>query len=267
MDDIEDIFVFPESEYELLSRDNNSRWKGVRNVLDKDSSDRWAETVGYWEVKVKYKKNENEQYQYQYFSFLGDALRYYDDHVVSFKGVGIKRTDLNLPEEWVIDSEAKSVPVRYRGCSISDDTSVVAMEENAGQFAPDYFTETETMNVKRRRVSQCSYDEASHTSTDQKERSIQVVEYVQPAKPRMEQTGQAQNSNDADAIIKRGQQVYAVLGEEGTPPSVQIEWLPGRVWDVKVKQDSSDGPLKTYEYDVSEFKTHCCLFVNETFLS
>ena len=42
------------------------------------------------------------------------------------------------------------MPVRYRGCSISDDTSVVAMEENAGQFAPDYFTETENRDHERK---------------------------------------------------------------------------------------------------------------------
>ena len=172
LDDIEDIFVFPESEYELLSRDKNSRWKGVRNVLDKGSSDRWAEAVGYFEVECKEDGNEH----YQYFSFLGDALRYYDNHIVSFKGVGIKRTDLNLPEEWVIDSEAKSLPVRCRAWSMKDDTCVVA-----GQFAPDVFSvsETMTMNVKRR-VSQCSSNGAPCAPTDreEEERRFQVVGYA-----------------------------------------------------------------------------------------
>lgn len=109
LDDIEDIFVFEESEYKLLSRDRRgetSTWKGVKNVLDLDCTDRWAATVGYWELKddIDGKKRA--------FPFLGDALRWYDDHIVSCKGANTKKADLNLPEEWTFDSDAKSPPVR-----------------------------------------------------------------------------------------------------------------------------------------------------------
>ncbi|KAK1747102.1 hypothetical protein QTG54_002446, partial [Skeletonema marinoi] len=116
LDDIEDIFVFPESEYDLLGREasGNFRWKGVRNVLINDSIDRYAKTVGYWVVN----RNEDKR-----FSFLGDALRCYDDLNVSYKGARVKKADLNLPEEWDIDSEGKYSPKRSSLQSVCNDAS------------------------------------------------------------------------------------------------------------------------------------------------
>jgi len=116
LDDIEDIFVFPESEYDLLGREASGtfRWKGVRNVLINDSIDRYAKTVGYWVVN----RNEDKR-----FSFLGDALRCYDDLIVSYKGAEVKKADLNLPEEWDIDSERKCPPGRSSFQSVYNDAS------------------------------------------------------------------------------------------------------------------------------------------------
>mmetsp|Transcript_21573 Transcript_21573/g.35272 ORF Transcript_21573/g.35272 Transcript_21573/m.35272 type:complete len:1185 (-) Transcript_21573:86-3640(-) len=115
LDDIEDIFVFPEEEYDLLGREASGtcRWKGVRNVLSKTSNDRYAQTVGYWVV---------EEFADTRFPSLGDALRFYDDLIVSRKGAKVKNEDLNLPEEWDIDSEERHPPNRSSFRSISNNT-------------------------------------------------------------------------------------------------------------------------------------------------
>ncbi len=115
LDDIEDIFVFPEGEYDLLGREarGTSRWKGVENVLLGKLNDRYAQTVGYWVLKGVANKR---------FSFLGDALRFYDDLIVSDKGTEVKKADLNLPDEWDIDSDGKYLPRRSSLRSLSNDT-------------------------------------------------------------------------------------------------------------------------------------------------
>lgn len=117
LDDIEDIFVFPKSEYDLLGREARgaSRWKGVENVLSEESNDRYAQTVGYWVVKGAANKR---------FPFLGDALRFYDDLIVSDKGAKVEKADLNLPEDWDIDSDGKYLPKRSSLRSLSNDSSL-----------------------------------------------------------------------------------------------------------------------------------------------
>ena len=92
-------------------------------------------------------------------------------------------------------------------------------------------------------------------------RSIRVVEYVPPAKPRHEQNEDTINSSEeceessaCNKIVKpgirRGENVYAVFRGGSTSTAAKTEWLPGRVWDVKVKHESPNGPVKTY--DISE---------------
>ncbi len=235
LDDVEDIFVFKECEYELLSRqgrEKTSGWKGVRNVLDKDSTDRWAKTVGYWEL-------EKEDGYQQPFPFLGDALRCYDDYIVRCRGADIKRADLNLPEEWVIDSEAKCPPVRCNVQLVNIDTSFLSCGEESAHCASVPAPAPEDTPKTTRRISQCSSDKVLFASTN---------EY--PTKRLFEQNGEAQNSDNA---IKRGDNVYVVSRGGNASSNTQLEWLPGRVWDVKVKHELSDSPVKTY--DVGEYET------------
>jgi hypothetical protein len=332
LDDIEDIFVFQESEYELLRRDailETSAWKGVRNVLDKGSADRWASTVGYWELEKNRDVNERP------FSYLGDALRCYDDHIVSCRGANIKKVDLNLPEEWVFDPEAKSPPVRSLIQSVKNDTGR-PKEESVAQSprndTSDGRPESVQISVakskvkvdaksvsipeqkacvireangvndddKKRRREPRAHDSArlasavklrqkrdaaahiravrsslsSLASTD-RQRVIKVVEYVQPAKPSFERNEEAQlgtyDGNEPEnssskcnkrikPIINRGEHVYAVLrAKDGdASSSTQTSWLPGRVWDFKVKHETSYGPVKTYDiiFDNGEIETN-----------
>jgi len=84
-----------------------------------------------------------------------------------------------------------------------------------------------------RRISQCSSDKVLFASTN---------EYA--TKRLFEQSGEAQNSDNA---IKRGDNVYVVSRGGNASSNTQLEWLPGRVWDVKVKQELSDSPVKTYD--------------------
>lgn len=321
--------------------DEISGWKGVRNVLDKGSTDRWARTVGYWELQDKRGGNERP------FSFLGDALRCYDDHIVSCRGASIKKADLNLPEEWVIDPEAKSPPVRSLVRSVNNDTgrpvaqisrddtsngkpqsdqvscegyhvaqsqvkidakSLSFQEQKArvireagdvddddkkrkGQpkapvHAPaspihaykdstDRGTNNSTrlasavaLRQRRSSLSPSSSDGTSSLASTDRRRMIKIVEYVQPAKPSFEQNegaqvgtedgNEPQNSSSTcnkriKPIINRGERVYAVLRAKGgdASSSTHTNWLPGRVWDFKVKHESSYGPVKTY--DISEY--------------
>lgn len=215
-------------------RDKAPRWKGVRNVLDKGSTDRWAQTVGYWEL-------DNQDGYQKSFPFLGDALRCYDDYIVSCRGANIKRKDLNLPEEWVIDSEAKCPPVRCNVQLVDIETnSSRSTEENDAQVAaPAPAPAPEDTPTPTRRVSQDN--EVLFASTD---------EQPTPTKLLPEQSEEAQNRDNA--IIKRGDNVYVVSRGENASSNTQLEWLPGRVWAVKVrKNELSNSPVKTY--DVSEY--------------
>lgn len=219
-------------------RDRAPRWKGVRNVLDRGSTDRWAQTVGYWEL------DKQDGYQ-KCFPFLGDALRCYDDYIVSCIGADIKREDLNLPEEWVIDSEAKCPPVRCNVQLVDIGTNLSrSREENNAQVDPasDHAPAPEDTPTRKqsRRVSQ--YDgEVLFASTD---------EQPTPTKLFPEQSGEEQNRDNA--IIKRGDNVYVVSRGDNASSNTQLEWLPGRVWAVKVRNNElSDSPVKTY--DISEY--------------
>ena len=300
--------MFEESEYKLLSRDRRdetSAWKGVKNVLGEGSTDRWEQTVGYWMIE----DNNDGTKPKRAFPFLGGALRWYDDHNVSCKGANTKKADLNLPEEWTFDSDAKSPPVRSididtgrprakpffleepKSLAVDDGdkkrgsrskASAPAQntpfknaeedkdKESASRSRSDTSRQRTEEGVTRprpRRIAMSMspfYGAPSLASTEQ--RSIKVVEYVPPAKPRHEQGGSTLSSSDeckessASACnnlvkpgIRRGENVYAVLrgASASSSSAANAEWLPGRVWDVKVKHESpKNGPVKTY--DISE---------------
>ncbi len=304
--------MFEESEYKLLSRDRRdetSAWKGVKNVLGEGSTDRWEKTVGYWVIE----DNNDGTEPKRAFTFLGDALRWYDNHNVSWKGANTKKADLNLPEEWTFDSDAKSPPVRSividtgrprakpffleesKSLTVDDGGKKRRSRSKASAPAPaqntpfkntDEDKDKESASRSRSNTSRQRTEEAvsmpmprrismsmspfygapSLASTEQ--RSIKVVEYVPPAKPRHDQDGGTLNSNEeckessasscnnlVKPGIRRGENVYAVLRGRGASASsssaANAEWLPGRVWDVKVKHESpKNGPVKTY--DISE---------------
>ena len=100
IDNLEDAYIFNKEDYLLtirLEKSKKKEWIGVRNVVDEESSDMWARSVG-WYVVADISGEERS------FSLLSDALRAYDAHVVMQSSHHLntddKKSQLNLPEEW-----------------------------------------------------------------------------------------------------------------------------------------------------------------------
>ncbi|KAL7549522.1 LOW QUALITY PROTEIN: hypothetical protein ACHAWF_012782 [Thalassiosira exigua] len=66
--------------------------KGVRNVADKKSDDKWAKHCGWYVATIDGTKHN--------FASLQEALRTYDAATVRRKGLLTQEKDLNMPEEW-----------------------------------------------------------------------------------------------------------------------------------------------------------------------
>ena len=100
IDNLEDAYIFNKEDYLFairLEKSKKKEWIGVRNVVDEESSDMWARSVG-WYVVVDINGEKHP------FSLLSDALRAYDAHVVMQSSHHLntddKKSQLNLPEEW-----------------------------------------------------------------------------------------------------------------------------------------------------------------------
>ncbi|KAL7427247.1 hypothetical protein ACHAXM_000762 [Skeletonema potamos] len=92
---MDDFNVFHYEDYLVDKNDEGDwkwKWKGVKNVTDKRSSDSWAKVVGWYAVNIDGKT--------QNFSTLIGALRAYDASVIKMKGNQTKESDLNLPQEY-----------------------------------------------------------------------------------------------------------------------------------------------------------------------
>lgn len=104
-DHIPEHFVFQKEDY-LLSTSNSPQheWKGVKNVVDKDSDDVWASLIGYYVAIIDGAE--------QSFPCLSEALQAYDASIVKRKGDNTKQSDLNIPEnwEWVFSPNAEASP-------------------------------------------------------------------------------------------------------------------------------------------------------------
>ena len=328
LDDIEDIFVFPENEYSFLSRERTDKtfsgWKGVKNVLGDGSADRWAETVGYWELDGK-KDGKN----HLAFPYLGDALRYHDDYIVRCRGAETQKNDLNLPEEWIFYSEAKFSPIRYdsmtssfeeeaqeigtlkyidipedwdcdfeeeslhacspyseditesintfssaeaqeaEGCHQYDKESTSSSAEEKGKHQANNITlpsaNAELLRRRKYAAANIAHRNADDFASIDRLRRIKVIDYVPASKPSADETENTQDIIQAEdfedksfspptvcdkrvkPIIGKGEHVYAVLKGKGASSDKQTNWCLGRVWDYKVKNESSYGPVKTYD--------------------
>lgn len=147
--------------------------------------------------------------------------------------------------------------------SIADDEEEED-KESASRPLPDTPRQrTEEAVSRPRRISMSMSPFYGAPLASAEHRSIRVVEHVPPAKPRHEQNEDTLNiseeSKESSACnklfkpgIRRGENVYAVLGGASASSAAKTEWLPGRVWDVKVKHESPtpNDPVKTY--DISE---------------
>jgi len=59
------------------------------------------------------------------------------------------------------------------------------------------------------------------------------------------------SNNRTKPAFHRGEKVYAVLRGNNFLSEESEEWFPGRIWDFKVKHETSYGPVKAY--DISEY--------------
>lgn len=104
-DHVPEHFVFHKEDY-LLSTGNCPQhvWKGVKNIVDKESEDVWASLIGYYVAIVDGKE--------QPFSRLSEALQAYDASIVKRKGEKTRQSDLNIPEnwEWLLSPNAPATP-------------------------------------------------------------------------------------------------------------------------------------------------------------
>jgi hypothetical protein len=85
---IEDCYVYLKEDFEKLDK----KWRGVKDVYDRESKDRWAKEIGWFRVKVDGVSRE--------FPRLMEAIREYDRLVVQSKGHETAAADLNLPSDW-----------------------------------------------------------------------------------------------------------------------------------------------------------------------
>ena len=96
IDNLEDAYIFNKEDYLLtirLDKSEKKEWIGVRNVVDEESSDMWAKSVGWYVADINGEERP--------FSLLSDALRAYDAYVMqSSHNTDDKKSQLNLPEEW-----------------------------------------------------------------------------------------------------------------------------------------------------------------------
>lgn len=83
VDDIEGHQVVLEKEYFISKHVNESVWKGVQRVVDKNSSDQWAREVGWYAVRYGVFDES--------FAQLSDALMAYDLLVIARKKTEVKR--------------------------------------------------------------------------------------------------------------------------------------------------------------------------------
>jgi len=91
LDDLEDYQVMLEREYLLSKRIQESEWKGVKHICDKESNDPWAREVGWYTVNIEGVEDT--------FVHLSDTLTAYDISQAQSKRADLKESDLNFPKD------------------------------------------------------------------------------------------------------------------------------------------------------------------------
>mmetsp|Transcript_31937 Transcript_31937/g.54476 ORF Transcript_31937/g.54476 Transcript_31937/m.54476 type:complete len:1288 (-) Transcript_31937:917-4780(-) len=99
LEGILDVFVCPENDHELENNTNSRDWKGVRNVKDRASSDRYTKEIG-WYVAIIDGEEKS-------FSTLYEAMKKSDEYTIKVKKGGVRKSDLNLPNEWKLPNKKK----------------------------------------------------------------------------------------------------------------------------------------------------------------
>ena len=140
-----DVFVCPEKDYNLQTKIKRKHWKGVRNVVDKKSSDRYAREIGWYNVVAV----DGQEISY---STLYEAMKKSDEVTIEKKKGDVRKSDLNLPNEFKLPKKKRERP------NDADDLS----QSSTGDL-PLIF-----MKSKRRRSTSPFRETSTRTSSDYK---------------------------------------------------------------------------------------------------
>ena len=99
LEGILDVFVCPEKDYDLENNTSSRDWKGVRNVKDRKSSDRYAKEIGWYVATIGGDEIS--------FSSLYEAMKKLDEYTIKRKKGKVSKSDLNLPNEWKLSKKKK----------------------------------------------------------------------------------------------------------------------------------------------------------------
>jgi hypothetical protein len=109
-----DVFVCPKRDYELTSKIKSKHWKGVRNRVDKNSTDQYAREIGWYEVSSIDGPEKN-------YATLYEAMKQSDRRTIKRMGEGdVRKSDLNLPDE-TLPKKKKKKKKRERSKNDDDD--------------------------------------------------------------------------------------------------------------------------------------------------
>ena len=96
--DIEDYQLILDEEYLLSKRIKESDWKGVKQIVNEESTDPWAREVGWYVATCTHIEHGVKHDDEQHFVYLSDALLAYDVHTVFVGEVREPENDLNHPD-------------------------------------------------------------------------------------------------------------------------------------------------------------------------
>lgn len=99
LDGILDVFVCPEKDHELETTINSKDWRGVRNVKDRSSSDRYSKEIGWFVAMIGGEEKS--------FATLYEAMKKSDEYTNKVKKGSVRESDLNLPKEWEVPKKKK----------------------------------------------------------------------------------------------------------------------------------------------------------------
>ena len=110
---LRDYGVMAKRDYELTSR--VKKYVGIKICTDKKSIDKWARDVGWYEVNLGGTK--------QLYSLLSDAIEAHDVYVLRSKGNQVEKSDLNIPQHYVLKPYMKPyIKPEVKGEETDDDS-------------------------------------------------------------------------------------------------------------------------------------------------
>ena len=133
LEGILDVFVCPEKDHELENNTNSRDWKGVRNVKDRASSDRYTKEIG-WFVAIIDGEEKS-------FSTLYEAMKKSDEYTIKVNKGGVRKSDLNLPNEWKLPNNKKRG--RPKKVHKADDNPVKKKKPNLKEIFDDTGSDTD----------------------------------------------------------------------------------------------------------------------------